>query len=67
VVFALRDVTQAGPRGAVSATFDRPRARYRAGSGDGGAARAVTSIGKRSPTVYAGQRPAAFRGSSPPR
>ncbi len=52
VVVALRDVSQAGPRGAVTATFD-PAARTMlelllatAGAGS------TTSIGKRSPTVY---------------
>jgi hypothetical protein len=52
VVIALRDVTPAGPRGAVAATFD-PAARtllelLLATSGAG----STTSIGKRSPTVY---------------
>jgi hypothetical protein len=52
VVVAVRDVTQAGPRGAVAATFD-PAARTMielllAASGAG----ATTNIGKRSPTVY---------------
>ncbi len=53
VVVALRDVTQAGPRGAVSATFDgaaRPMLELLLGSV--GSAGAVTPIGKRSPTVY---------------
>ncbi|MDB4970680.1 MAG: hypothetical protein JWN44_6369 [Myxococcales bacterium] len=53
VVVALRDVTQAGPRFAVGASFDAAaRATLEllvAGSGQG----AVTTIGKRSPTVYA--------------
>jgi hypothetical protein len=52
VVIALRDVSPAGPRGAVAATFD-PAARTMlelllAASGAG----APTNIGKRSPTVY---------------
>lgn len=57
VVVALRDVTQAGPRFAVEATFDAAaRATlemFLAASGGG----AVTTIGKRSPTVYQMQLP----------
>jgi hypothetical protein len=54
VVIALRDMTQAGPRGAVAATFDaaaRPTLEMLLAAG--GSAGAVTTIGKRSPTVYA--------------
>ena len=52
VVIAIRDVSQAGPRGAVAATFD-PAARQLlelllAAAGGG----TTTPIGKRSPTVY---------------
>jgi hypothetical protein len=57
VVVALRDVTQAGPRFAVAATFDAAaRATlemFLAASGGG----AVTTVGKRSPTVYQMQLP----------
>src|SRR5207245_1278236 len=53
IVVALRDVTQAGPRGAVTATFDAA-ARQKlelllAASGTKGA---VLNVGKRAPTVY---------------
>ena len=52
VVIALRDFTQGGPRGAVTATFD-PAARTMlelllAAAGAG----STTTIGKRAPTVY---------------
>jgi len=54
VVIALRDVTQAGPRGAIAATFEaaaRPTLEMLLAAG--GSSGAVTTIGKRSPTVYA--------------
>jgi hypothetical protein len=54
VVFALRDVTQAGPRGAISATFDSTaRAMLELLLSTSAQPGAVTTIGKRSPTVYA--------------
>lgn len=57
VVVALRDVTQAGPRFAVAATFDAAARvtleMFLAASGGG----AVTTVGKRSPTVYQMQLP----------
>lgn len=53
VVFALRDVTQAGPRGAIAGTFDgASRPNLEALLAAGGSRGAVTSIGKRSPTIY---------------
>ena len=54
IVIALRDLTQQGPRGAVAATFDaaaRPTVEMLLAAGGGTGA--VTTIGKRSPTVYA--------------
>jgi len=53
VVLALRDLTQAGPRGAIAATFDaaaRPTLELLVAAGGGSGA--VTTIGKRSPTIY---------------
>ena len=52
MVIAIRDVSQAGPRGAITATFD-PSARQMlelllAAAGGG----TTTTIGRRSPTVY---------------
>jgi len=59
MVLALRDLTQAGPHGAVAATFDASaRAALEAMIATGGGSGAVTSIGKRSPTVYAMAPPA---------
>lgn len=58
VVVALRDVTPAGPRGAVTATLDaaaRPMLELLLGAA--GSPGAVTTIGKRSPTVYPLQVP----------
>ena len=53
VVLALRDVTQAGPRGALTATFDAgARQALETLLSTSGARGAVTSVGKRSPTVY---------------
>jgi hypothetical protein len=53
VVLALRDVTQAGPRGAITGTFEAAsRVNLETLLSASGAKGAVTSIGKRSPTVY---------------
>ena len=53
VVVALRDVTQAGPRGALAATFEPAGRTYlEALLTESGNKGAVTTIGKRSPTVY---------------
>jgi hypothetical protein len=53
VVVALRDMTQAGPRGAIAGTFEAAsRPNLEALLSSSGAKGAVTSIGKRSPTVY---------------
>jgi hypothetical protein len=53
VVVAVRDVTQAGPRGAIAATFDAgARQQLETLLSTSGSRGAVTSIGKRSPTVY---------------
>ncbi|MCU1280528.1 MAG: hypothetical protein JWM53_4074 [bacterium] len=54
VVFALRDVTQSGPRGVISATFDSAaRSMLELLLSTSAQPGAVTTIGKRSPTVYA--------------
>jgi hypothetical protein len=53
VVVALRDFTSAGPRAAIAATFDAAARPLIEGLLTGsGASGAVTTIGKRSPTVY---------------
>ncbi|MGZ3408205.1 MAG: hypothetical protein ACXVAN_17270, partial [Polyangia bacterium] len=54
LVFALRDVTQSGPRGAISATFESSaRSMLELLLSTSAQPGAVTTIGKRSPTVYA--------------
>ena len=54
VVLALRDVTQSGPRGAISATFESTaRSMLELLLSTSAQPGAVTTIGKRSPTVYA--------------
>ncbi|HEX8951083.1 MAG TPA: hypothetical protein VF945_04525, partial [Polyangia bacterium] len=53
VVLALRDVTQAGPRGAIAATLDAgARHTIETLLASVGATGAVTTIGKRSPTIF---------------
>jgi hypothetical protein len=53
VVVALRDFTQSGPRGAVAATFDGgARQMLELLLSTSGSKGAVTTIGKRSPTIY---------------
>jgi hypothetical protein len=53
VVFALRDVAQTGPRGAIAGTFEAgSRTHLESLLSSSGARGAVTTIGKRSPTVY---------------
>ena len=53
VVLALRDVTQAGPRGAIAATLDgSARRMIETLLSTSGSTGAVTTIGKRSPTIY---------------
>jgi hypothetical protein len=61
VVVALRDLTQVGPRFAITATFDAAaRATielFLTASAQNGSPGAATTIGKRSPTVYPMQLP----------
>jgi hypothetical protein len=65
LVFAVRDFSAAGPRFAVAASFDSAaRATLEMVLGTSGGAGAVTTMGKRSPTVYSLQLPGMGRSAA---